>query len=64
MGEKSAGYSSTTQGITVAALTIYFGALCAAWPAPSPSVAPAEQVTVHIVPHTHDDVGWLKTPDQ
>jgi hypothetical protein len=23
-----------------------------------------EELTVHVVPHTHDDVGWLKTVDQ
>ena len=25
---------------------------------------PAQSLTVHMVPHTHDDVGWLKTVDQ
>ena len=24
----------------------------------------ASSLTVHVVPHTHDDVGWLKTVDQ
>ena len=24
----------------------------------------AEKIYVHVVPHTHDDVGWLKTVDE
>lgn len=23
-----------------------------------------EKLTIHIVPHTHNDVGWLETPDE
>jgi hypothetical protein len=23
-----------------------------------------EQLFVHLIPHTHDDVGWLKNPDE
>ena len=29
-----------------------------------PSSPPAHSLTVHLVPHTHDDVGWLQTVDQ
>lgn len=28
------------------------------------AVAGDEKIYVHLVPHTHDDVGWLKTVDE
>lgn len=29
----------------------------------TPQPAGADQLTVYLIPHSHDDVGWLKTPD-
>ena len=40
---------------------------CCCWtevPAPGLPAGATDKLNVHIVAHTHDDVGWLKTVDE
>ena len=36
---------------------------CCCW-TEVPAAGAADKLNVHIVAHTHDDVGWLKTVDE
>ena len=44
------------------AVTLSGEAECVAYNT-TPRIVP-DKVNVHLVPHSHDDVGWLKTVDQ
>ena len=40
------------------------GQKCRGYEAACPALDPTKDIHVHIVPHSHDDMGWLKNIDE
>ncbi|QQP56042.1 Alpha-mannosidase, partial [Caligus rogercresseyi] len=55
--------SGVSPGISIPLLLLIL-TLSSSWAGPSCHPTREGSLNVHLIPHTHDDVGWLKTVDQ